>query len=95
MVVMVKYDGLQSISDTHTRTLLGHKTSFLWVENIMWIFGAKKLTADRCAELQNHSIARINGNLGHPNTIQLCGCVSFLVVAGNKRVGEGSDRRAS
>jgi hypothetical protein len=38
--------GLQSISDTHTRTLLGHKTSFLWVENNMWIFGAKKWTAD-------------------------------------------------
>ncbi len=64
MVVMVKYNkgGLQSISDTHRRTLLGHKMTFLRVEN-MWIFGAKKWTADA----QNCRIAaHINGNLGHP-----------------------------
>jgi hypothetical protein len=61
----VRYKGgFQSISNnTHTRTLLGHKTSFLRVEN-MCIFGPKIWTADA----QNHIIAaRINGNLGHAN----------------------------
>ncbi len=28
------------------------------------------------------------GFLGHPNTIKLCGCVSFLVVAGNSSQNE-------
>jgi hypothetical protein len=35
----VQYEGgLWSFSNTHTQTHLGHKTSFLRVEN-MWIFG--------------------------------------------------------
>jgi hypothetical protein len=50
----VRYEGgLRSLSNTHTQTHLGHKMSFLQVEN-MWIFGAKNgQTAHRIADLQH------------------------------------------
>ncbi len=59
-----------SIVPTQTTHHLGHKTSFLRVEN-MWIIGAKKWT--ECAQKRRYA-ARINGNLGH-----LIGCKKTIL----------------
>ena len=52
---------LGSLSDAHKQTHhLGHKTSFLQVEN-MWIIGATIWTESECAQKRRYA-ARINGN---------------------------------